>query len=103
VKRGETLSDISRKFRISVKDLKEWNYLKGDRVNAGQRIVISPDVDRSSKGDNFSKKRSYHTVQAGETLITIAKRYKMSVAELKRINKIRSSYIRIGQKLIVYR
>lgn len=103
VKRGETLSDISRKFRISIRDLKEWNNLKGDRVNVGQRLVISPDTDQYSKGDNISRKRIYHTVKSGETLITIAKKYKMSVAELKRINKIRTNQIRTGQRLLVYR
>ena len=95
------MSDISRKFKISIKDLKEWNNLKGDRVVAGQKLVISPDVDKISKGDRVSKKRIYHTVRPGETLITIAKKYKMSVAELKRINNIRNNKIRVGQKLLV--
>lgn len=101
VRRGETLSDISRKFKISINDLKEWNNLKGDRVVVGQRLIISPDVEQISKGDRVSKKRVYHTVRQGETLITIAKKYKMSVAELKRINKIRSNKITVGQKLLV--
>lgn len=103
VRQGETLSDISRKFRIPISDLKEWNNLKGDRVNAGQRLVISADVGKISKGDNISRKRTYHTVKPGETLITIAKRYQMSVAELKRINNIRSNKIKAGQKLLVNR
>ncbi|MGB9664659.1 MAG: LysM peptidoglycan-binding domain-containing protein, partial [Ignavibacteria bacterium] len=101
VRRGETLSDISRKFKLSINDLKEWNNLKGDRVVAGQRLVISPDAERTSKGDRISKKRIYHTVRSGETLISIAKKYRMSVAELKRINKIRNNKIIIGQKLLV--
>lgn len=103
VRPGETLSDISRKFRIPISDLKEWNNLKGDRVNAGQRLVISADVGKISKGDNVSRKRIYHTVKSGETLITIAKKYQMSVAELKRINNIRTNKIRAGQKLLVIR
>lgn len=101
VRRGETLSDISRKFKISINDLKEWNNLKGDRIIAGQRLVISPDVNKTSKGDRVSKKRVYHTVKPGETLSTIAKKYKMSVAELKRINNIRSNKIKAGQRLLV--
>lgn len=103
VRPGETLSDISRKFRIPISDLKEWNNLKGDRVNAGQRLVISADVGKISKGDNVSRKRIYHTVKPGETLITIAKKYQMSVAELKKINNIRTNKIRAGQKLLVNR
>lgn len=101
VRRGETLSDISRKFRISISDLKEWNNLTGDKVVVGQRLVISPDVEKVSKGDKVIKKRIYHTVKSGETLSTIAKKYKISVAELKRINKIRGSKIQAGQKLVV--
>lgn len=103
VRPRETLSDISRKFRIPISDLKEWNNLKGDRVNAGQRLVISADVGKISKGDNVSRKRIYHTVKPGETLITIAKKYQMSVAELKKINNIRTNKIRAGQKLLVNR
>ncbi len=103
VKKGETLSDISRKFKISLSELKELNNLKGDRVNAGQRLLISHDAGNTSKGDNVLRKRVYHTVKDGESLVVIAKRYNMSVVELKRINNIRSNRIKAGQKLLVYR
>ncbi len=103
VQRGETLSDISRKFKVSISELMELNNLKGTRINAGQRLIVSSEFGNTSKGDNLNRKRVYHTVKSGESLIVIAKRYKMSVAELKRINKIRGNKIRIGQKLLVYR
>lgn len=103
VRRGETLSDIARKFKISISNLKEWNGLKGDRIVYGQKLIISPDVENVSKGDRINKKRIYHTVRPGETLISIAKKYKISVAKLKRINKISSSKIKAGQRLLVYR
>ncbi len=103
VRRGETLSDISRKFKISISNLKEWNGLKGDRIVYGQKLIISPDVENTSKGDKVNKRRVYHTVRPGETLISISKKYKISVAELKRINKISSSNIKAGQRLLVYR
>ena len=40
VKRGETLSSISRKYGCTVKELKTWNNLKSDKVNAGQKLKI---------------------------------------------------------------
>lgn len=43
----------------------------------------------------------YHKVSAGETLGTIAARYNMSVAEIQRINGLRSTKIYVGQRLKV--
>ena len=40
VKRGETLSSIARKYNCTVKDLKKWNNMKSDKVNAGQKLKI---------------------------------------------------------------
>jgi len=43
----------------------------------------------------------YHTVKKGETLIAIAKEYGTNVSEIKRLNNLRSSLIKEGQKLVV--
>lgn len=40
VKKGETLSSISRKYGCTVKDLKKWNNLKGNSVKVGQKLKI---------------------------------------------------------------
>ncbi|WP_216825099.1 N-acetylmuramoyl-L-alanine amidase [Agarilytica rhodophyticola] len=42
-----------------------------------------------------------HTIAAGDTLSSIAKKYKISVTELKNKNKLTSSTIRIGQVLTI--
>lgn len=42
VRRGETLSAIARKYDLDPKDLKAWNRMKGDRVQAGQRLRLAP-------------------------------------------------------------
>lgn len=44
----------------------------------------------------------HHKVRSGETLGAIAKRYKVSVSNLKRWNNLRSDNLKIGQRLIVY-
>jgi membrane-bound lytic murein transglycosylase D len=44
----------------------------------------------------------YHTVRKGEVLGTIARKHGVTVAELKRWNKLRSDTIQIGAKLRVY-
>lgn len=45
--------------------------------------------------------RRYHTVRKGETLSTIARRYGLSREDLRRLNRLRSDKIAVGQKLLV--
>jgi membrane-bound lytic murein transglycosylase D len=41
VNKGETLFSIARKYKVKVDQIKNWNQLKNDRVNAGSRIIVS--------------------------------------------------------------
>jgi membrane-bound lytic murein transglycosylase D len=40
VKRGDTLSSIARLFETSVSALKQWNRLRSNRINPGQRLTV---------------------------------------------------------------
>ena len=40
VKKGETLSSISRKYGCTVNDIKKWNNLKSNTVKVGQKLKI---------------------------------------------------------------
>lgn len=40
VKKGDTLTKIANKYHVTVNDLKKWNNLKSDRINAGQKLTI---------------------------------------------------------------
>ncbi len=42
VRKGETLAAIARKYSLSPADLRAWNQLKGERLQAGQRLRLSP-------------------------------------------------------------
>ncbi len=46
--------------------------------------------------------KTYHKVQSGEVLGTIAEKYGVSVSSLKRWNGLRGNTIRVGQRLTVY-
>ncbi len=46
-------------------------------------------------------KKKWHTVKSGENLSKIASRYGLSVEELKKMNKLKSNYLKTGQKLVV--
>ena len=40
VRSGDTLSHIARRYRVSVKQLMNWNHLRSDRLSIGQKIYI---------------------------------------------------------------
>jgi membrane-bound lytic murein transglycosylase D len=126
VKRGETLSTIARKLRVSRSDLAAANYLRtSSKVIAGQRLLIprmpsaallaraggGSAADIASGGeetpavfeepDPEDVPRIVHRVRAGETLFSIARKYQTTVAQLKESNRLRSSTLRVGTRLVV--
>ena len=40
IARGDTLSDIAHRYRVSISDLRRYNRLKSTRIKIGQRIKI---------------------------------------------------------------
>jgi membrane-bound lytic murein transglycosylase D len=51
IRRGDTLSQIAQRYRVSVRGIKAWNGIRGSRIRAGDRLVIYKDlrVPRVSK------------------------------------------------------
>lgn len=61
---------------------------------------VYPDLDRSFQAP--TPQRTVHKVRRKETLVGIASRYGVSVADLKRWNKISGKKVRAGRTLVVY-
>ncbi|MFB6467103.1 LysM peptidoglycan-binding domain-containing protein [Cytobacillus sp. Hz8] len=87
VKKGDTLSGFSKKYHVSVSDLKKWNHLKSDKIIIGEKLEVSP-VQR-------------YIVKSGDTISGIAKKYHVSSSSIMKWNKLKSDRIYPGQKLIV--
>ncbi|MBL0109043.1 MAG: LysM peptidoglycan-binding domain-containing protein [Ignavibacteria bacterium] len=49
VKKGDTLASIADKNDVSVKELKQWNNIKGDKVMTGQILKLYGDVQKVRK------------------------------------------------------
>lgn len=96
---GETLYGISKKYNVAVKDLQAANDLAGG-LKAGQEILI-PTSSKSEVSVSPSNAYKYHTVSSGETLSAIAKKYNTTVDELKSLNSLTSTSIKVGQSLKV--
>ena len=65
-------------------------------------IYFNPATIKKIK-DGGDGERIVHKVKSGEYLGKIASKYRVSVAQIKRWNNLKSNDIRIGQKLIIYR
>ncbi len=100
VRRGDSLSAIASRYGTRISQLKRLNNLRKSRIYIGQRLLVSGSVAKRIVASSSSK-YSYHKVRRGENLSVIARKYGMSVYKLKRLNRMRSSRILIGQRLKV--
>lgn len=96
VREGETLEGIATELHAHVHDIAETNEIKaGDDVEAGDELVVPVVNAAASVGP-----RRY-TIRRGDTLITVADRFGVSVEELRRWNHVSSNGVKPGQSLTV--
>lgn len=126
IKKGDNPSRIAKKFKVNVQDIVKNNNLSSNNLKPGTKITIpskkkgsiyinkiNPPSTPFSKGElgEFSDynikpvKRQednlYHLVKKGDSLFCIARKYSISVNELKEINNLRTTNLKPGQELIV--
>lgn len=92
VQRGETLYSISREYGITVTEIREWNRLESDNLQTGIQLRIAPP----------SRNATVHTVQEGETLFAISRRYGVTIAEIEQWNDLRTNVLAPGMDLTIY-
>ena len=100
VRPGETLSGIGAKYKVPYKIVKEFNHLKTSRLRVSQKLII-PTTPALLDKYKFRFAPNSYTVRSGDNLNRIAKRYKISLNKLKKMNKKKSNTIHVGEKLIV--
>jgi len=98
VKRGDSLLGIAKKFGLDIVNLAKINHLKKKAMlKVGQKLRIPLSQKLVNTMDN-----ALYIVKKGDTLSSIAKRFKVKLKDLKKYNKIRKkSLIHIGQKLVL--
>ncbi|HOU13178.1 MAG TPA: LysM peptidoglycan-binding domain-containing protein [Anaerolineae bacterium] len=96
VQSGDTLGEIAAEFNLTVEELKAFNNLASDDLAIGQSLLIPPPTPTPGPpptvdpGVPTTTPAPYllHTVRAGDTLSTIAEKYGVSVADIRRANNI---------------
>ena len=128
VRKGETLVTIAKKLKVNRTDLAEANYLSSRaKVATGQRLIIprapallaartdnpAPDTESrqvdpvlssnpAPKAGETAQASLVYRVKRGDTLFSIAKLYRTTVASLKTWNRLRSNSIQVGQRLTIF-
>ncbi len=109
VQKGETISAIAAKYGISQVNLKTWNKLKGNNINLGQKLIVADNAENTNTPatpkpvtpvvENASVSVQTHSVAKGETFYSIARKYSLNPAELKKANKLENLNLKEGQIL----
>lgn len=86
-----TASDVSMTARTEARN--------ESKITENSSVKTPPNETDENTHNNFNA--HYHTVQRGETLRSIAKKYDLPVTTLKRLNSLESNRINRGDKLLV--
>ncbi|MFF2445747.1 LysM peptidoglycan-binding domain-containing protein [Neobacillus sp. NPDC058068] len=95
VVKNDTLYSLSKKYDVSVEQLKEVNGLTSEKIMAGQQLLVPEHVQPV----HGKESTSLYSVQKGDTLYSLAKKSGVSMNDLKKINHLQGDQIYIGQKL----
>ena len=102
IKRGDTLTEIARRYHTTVPALRELNGMSGNTIYAGKSLRVPGRSIDSKPAPRTTRAQQYHTVVSGDSLTAIARRYRTSVSWLQARNKLpRSRVIIVGAKLDV--
>jgi LysM repeat protein len=109
VKKGDTLSAIALKYKISVQNLMEWNNLTSSLIFPGDVLVVketssnagsNQNKNNATKGNSANNATTY-TVKKGDTLSEIAYKHGITLKELMDWNKLQTTLIYPGDVLVV--
>ena len=118
VKKGDNLGEISDKYGVTVAEVKKWNKLKGSNIVPGKSLKIIKNerivttVKKEVKADKHAVETSvasndnnnsgdFYVVERGDNLFSIAKKFNVSLEDLKKWNNLDDLNVDQGLKLIL--
>ncbi|MCT4616338.1 MAG: LysM peptidoglycan-binding domain-containing protein [Marinifilaceae bacterium] len=101
VAKGETLYSISKKFSISIEDLKKHNPGLSNSLKLGQRINI-PRLDqisqRKQQKPKAKKKIFLYNVKQGDTEYSISNKFSLKIKKFRKLNpQLKGRSLQIGE------
>lgn len=97
VEKGETLWKISRRYGLSVSEIKEMNDLEDEALLSGMTLRLS----KTKEVEETIPEAFEYVVQKGDTLSGIAGRFNIGESLLRQFNELNGDFISPGQRLQV--
>lgn len=95
---------IANRFNTTVDEIIKRNNLTTTVLQIGDRLIIpnySPPVEEDNNTGNTPEGTIKYTVQSGDSLYSIAKKFNTTVNEIKSLNNLSSNLLMIGQELLI--
>jgi membrane-bound lytic murein transglycosylase D len=93
----DTLDSVAHTYRVSVAELAAANQLGENKSVSGMEGLVVPQTPAVAPATRMSM----YTARKGDTLVTIADRFGVSLIELRRWNKIEGVRVEAGRRLHV--
>src|SRR5690606_35678663 len=102
VRVGDSLWKIARQHQTSVQALTRFNNISArSKLKPGQKIIVATRAQ--TKAESTEQHKVIYQIQPGDTLHTIARRFKLSMQKILEWNSVKdASYIHPGQKLTLF-
>lgn len=106
VKKGDSLYKIAKKHNVSEKELRLLNNLKTSKLKIGQKLALKKsEVSSRTQSQVNSNQNSLETktyrVKKGDNIWRIARKFDLTVEELREINGLNDNTIKPGQRLVL--
>ncbi len=107
-KRGETLGSIAKQFQLSIDQLKRVNGINRRSSAIPKLLIVPMDAEAKKEAGTLPimyappipAVRQVHRVKSGDTLSSIARKYRVRVSDLKAWNKL-GRYLQVGQEIYI--
>ncbi|MDJ0908318.1 MAG: LysM peptidoglycan-binding domain-containing protein [Woeseiaceae bacterium] len=106
---GESFWTIGQRYKVSTRQLASWNGMApGDTLSVGKTLVVWTNEEAAPRTAPVSAygsttRRVNYTVRNGDSLYTIARRFRVTIGQIARWNNIdQNKILRPGQRLTMY-
>ncbi|MDO6389584.1 LysM peptidoglycan-binding domain-containing protein [Pontibacter sp. BT731] len=106
---GESLYVLSRRYNVTVNELKAWNNLRSTALSIGQELRVTAPADQEvtnedleeAPAETFTGSSTQHTVASGESLYQISRKYGVTIKDIMEWNNKSDFNVKPGDKLVI--
>ncbi|PKG97522.1 LysM peptidoglycan-binding domain-containing protein [Paraglaciecola sp. MB-3u-78] len=104
VKSGDTFWDISREYKVNLRQLAKWNGMApADMLRPGKTLVVWVDNVSKGQSEDAVMRTLTYTVRNGDSLARIAGKFNVKISDLQKWNQAKlTKYLQPGQKLKIF-